>query len=229
MESIYRSQFIYPSNWGTAGIFRVRSAESLPEGALTFGIGGYYYSTNDIPANIAVASGSNHAETIAEELFVGYSPTKQLTLAIMRRNSSTTYGNPQTLISSLGDVNFSGMYSFPLSESFAVAPIVDFLVASDFNQINPDGNTLSLGVGAAASFSFYPATGLPLFVHGNAIYHMPQLNSGGPPTIAPETFYGFSRLQHGDPRSRRGNKNRRLHPFHRDVSDGRGRQLAQLE
>jgi hypothetical protein len=48
-ETLKRSDFIYPSNWGQAGLFRIRSAESLPEGALAFGVGGEFYSISDAP------------------------------------------------------------------------------------------------------------------------------------------------------------------------------------
>src|SRR5690606_778002 len=116
VESQTRSRYIYPSNYGTPGIFRIRSAESLPTHALTFGIGGEYYSVSNAPG---FGYGNRRARTIAESLFVGYAPVDRLTLAIMRRNSSTTFGNPQQLISSLGDLNFSVLYSFPINESMA--------------------------------------------------------------------------------------------------------------
>ena len=67
-DSSFRSHHIYPSNWGQAGIFRVRSAESLPKGALTFGLGGEYYSISNSP----FARGSTNARTIAEHIFIGY-------------------------------------------------------------------------------------------------------------------------------------------------------------
>lgn len=186
VESTYRSQFIYPSNWGHAGVFRVRSAESLPEGTLTFGIGGEFYSVSNAP-NFGTGGG---AETIAESLFVGYSPFKYFTLSAMRRNSSTTFGEPQQLISSLGDINFSAMYSFPVSKSFAIAPVANLLIASNFNNLAPAGTTFSAGAGLAFSVSFNP---LPLFVHANILYHFPQIRTTGPVSVAPETFFNFSR------------------------------------
>ncbi len=189
VESTFRTEHIYPSNWGLAGIFRVRSGESLPEGALTFGIGGEFYAVNDAP-NFGRGT---KAQTIAESLFVGYSPTKNLSLGVMRRNSSTTFGEPSQLISSLGDMNFTASYSFPLSPSFVLAPILDVMVASDFNNLAPAGNTVSGGLGAALSYSLYPGTSLPMFLHANVIYHTPQIRGVSPGTIAPESFFNFSR------------------------------------
>lgn len=186
VESQTRREHIYPSNYGQAGIFRVRSAESLPEGTLTFGIGGEFYAVNNAPIG-----GSAH--TIAESIFVGYSPIENWNLAVMRRSSSTTYGDPAVLISSLGDFNFASSYSFPISQSFALAPIANILIASNFNDLAPAGNTVSAGLGVAGSFSFFPTAGLPLFLHANVLYHMPQIRGGAPVTLAPETYYNFSR------------------------------------
>lgn len=190
VETSHRREHIYPSNWGHAGIFRLRSAESLPEDTLTFGVGGEFYTITDSP----VVSGSSTAKTIAENLFVGYSPVDRWTLALQRRNSSTTFGIPQRLISSLGDLNFSVMYSIPLNDSMAVAPVGNFLIASNFNDLAPAGNTVSAGIGGAFSLSFYPALALPLFLHANLIYHMPQIRGGGLSTVEPETFFQFSRF-----------------------------------
>lgn len=184
-----RLERIYPSNWGQAGIFRVRSAESLPEHALTFGVGGEFYSTTDAPR----FTGTSETKTIAESIFVGYSPVERLSLGVMRRSSSTTYGNPQQLISSLGDLNLSALYSFAVTESLALAPIVNFLVASNFNQLNPTGNTLSGGVGMAATFSFFKSFELPLFIHGNLFYHSPQISTSKTGPLEPEAFFNFSR------------------------------------
>lgn len=187
VEVSTRQEFIYPSNYGTAGIFRVRSAESLPDGALTFGIGGEFYST-------ANPFGVGNANTIAESLFIGYSPTERLTLAVMRRNSSTTFGEPQQLISSLGDINFSGMYAFPVSTLITIAPIFNFLVASNFNDLAPAGSTVSVGGGLASTLSLWQATGVPLYIHGNLIYHMPQIRTSKATTaVEPESFFSFSR------------------------------------
>ena len=190
VESIYRSEHIYPSNWGQAGTFRVRSAESLPEGALTFGVGGEFYSVGTAPD---VGYGSRSATTSAESLFIGYSPVKRLTLGVTRRNSSTTFGAPQQLISSLGDFNFSAMYSFPLSPALVVAPITNFLIASNFNALAPGGNTVSLGVGGALSYSLWPSTGKPIFLHANLLYHMPQIRGVRAAVPQPESFFSFSR------------------------------------
>jgi len=189
VETTHRAERIYPSNWGQAGIFRVRSAESLPEGALTFGVGGEFYSISNSP----VPATAGNANTIAESLFVGYSPVRDLTLSVMRRNSSTTFGNPQELISSLGDVNFSGQYAFPLSPSLVLAPIANFMIASNFNRLSPSGNTFSVGLGGAATYSLYPATGTPLFLHANLLYHMPQIRSASLATVQPEAYFNFSR------------------------------------
>jgi len=190
VSSINRKEHLYPSNWGTVGIFRTRSAESLPSGALSFGIGGEFYSVNNAPD---FGTGKD-ANTIAENLFVGYSPLNNLTLAVVRRNSSTTFGTPKQLISSLGDFNFSAVYSFPINDSFAIAPIGNFLIASNFNSLSPAVSTLSGGLGALATFSLYPSTGLPLFFHLNLLYHMPQIRSGSTGILASETFYEFSRF-----------------------------------
>jgi hypothetical protein len=190
VESIYRSQYIYPSNWGQAGIFRVRSAESLPPGTLTFGIGGEFYTLSNGPD---FGTGGS-AKTIAENLFIGFSPAKRVTLSIMRRSSSTTFGDPAQLISSLGDFNFSGMYSIPLNSSMVLAPIANILVASNFNNLAPAGSTLSAGLGAAFSFSLFPTVGIPLFTHANLIYHMPQIRSNAPLFISQETYFNFSRF-----------------------------------
>lgn len=187
VESTTRKEYIYPSNWGQAGIFRVRSAESLPDGALAFGIGGEFYSVSN-------PFGTGNANTIAENLFVGYAPTDRLTLALMRRNSSTTFGEPAQLISSLGDFNFSGMYSFPITPMFAIAPIANFLVASNFNALAPAGSTLSAGFGLAATLSFWQALNVPLFLHANVLYHTPQIRtSKTTTTVEPEAFFNFSR------------------------------------
>lgn len=187
VESTSRREYMYPSNWGQAGIFRVRSAESLPDGALAFGIGGEFYSVSN-------PFGAGNANTIAENLFVGYSPTDRLTVAVMRRNSSTTFGEPQQLISSLGDFNFSGMYSFPLTPMFAIAPIVNVLVASNFNALAPAGTTVSAGGGLAATMSFWQALNVPLFLHANLLYHMPQIRTSKATTsVEPESFFNFSR------------------------------------
>ncbi len=191
MESIRRSNYIYPSNYGTPGLFRVRSAESLPKGALTFGVGGEFYWIDSAPA----FSGSTTAKTIAESLFIGYSPAEHVTIAVQRRNSSTTFGAPQQLISSLGDFTFSGLYSIQLNQSMAIAPIVDILVASNFNSLSPAGTTLSLGFGGAFTYSMFQALNLPLFLHANLKYHMPQIRTSKPesPFPEPETYFNFSR------------------------------------
>jgi len=194
VESTYRSQFIYPSNWGHAGIFRVRSAESLPPQTLSFGIGGEFYSVSNAPSFPGLATGSQDARTIAESLFVGYAPFEHFTIGVMRKNSSTTFGNPDLLISSLGDMNLSLMYSFPINESMAIAPIGNVLVASNFNSLSPSGNTVSAGLGAAFSFSLFPSTGIPLFLHSNVIYHMPQVRTATTNTLQPEVYFPFSRF-----------------------------------
>ena len=190
VSSIDRNEHLYPSNWGSVGIFRVRSAESLPDGALTFGIGGEFYSINNAPD----FGTGRQANSIAENLFVGYSPTRNLTLAVVRRNSSTTFGVPRQLISSLGDFNFSAVYSFPISDSFAFAPVGNFLIASNFNSLSPAVSTLSGGLGALGTYSLYPSTGLPLFLHANLLFHMPQIRSNSTGLLASETFYEFSRF-----------------------------------
>ena len=190
-ETIKRSDFIYPSNWGQAGIFRVRSAESLPDGALTFGIGGEFYSVDDTPN---FGYGNTSASTIVESLFMGYSPLKDFTISMQRRNSSTTFGNPKRLISSLGDFNFSALYSFILSPSLSLAPVGNFLIASNFNDLAPAGSTLSAGIGLASTLSFYQLSNMPLFIHANVLYHMPQLRTTKTGPLDPEAFFGFSRF-----------------------------------
>ena len=189
-----RSEFIFPSNYGSAGIFRVRSAESLPPGTLTFGLGGEFYTVRNAPD---VAGTGSNANTIAESLFIGLSPTDRFTLAMMRRNSSTTYGVPQQLISSLGDFYFSALYSFPLlGKMLVVAPVANLLVASDFNNLAPAGNTFSAGGGLASTFTLYPLIGIPLFAHANLLYHMPQVRDSADLTtgaVKPETFFAISR------------------------------------
>lgn len=190
VSSSDRKEYIYPSNWGTPGLFRVRSAESFPNGALSFGIGGEFYSINNAP-NFGTGTQAN---TIAENLFVGYAPTDRLTLAVVRRNSSTTFGSPRQLISSLGDFNFSALYSFPINETISVAPLGNFLIASNFNSLSPAVSTLSAGIGATTTVSLYPSTSLPLFFHGNLLYHMPQVRSSSSGLLAAETFYDFSRF-----------------------------------
>jgi outer membrane protein OmpA-like peptidoglycan-associated protein len=190
VETQTRWRQLHPANWGHVGIFRIRSAESLPPKALTFGMGGEFYTTGDVPD---FGVGSRDAETISESLFVGYSFTDRFTLGVMRRNSSTTFGNPQQLISSLGDFNFSGMYSFPIGKISAIAPIANVLIASNFNNLAPAGNTLSAGLGAAFSILLREVTGLPLSAHANLLYHMPQIRDGGNSTLAPEAFFNFSR------------------------------------
>ncbi|MFM8269587.1 MAG: OmpA family protein [Pseudomonadota bacterium] len=190
VSSTDRKEHLYPSNWGSVGIFRTRSAESLPSGALSFGIGGEFYSVSNAPD----FGTGREANSIAENLFVGYSPLTNLTLALVRRNSSTTFGSPKQLISSLGDFNFSAVYSFPINDSFAIAPIGNFLIASNFNSLSPAVSTLSGGLGTLATFSLYPSTGLPLFFHFNLLYHMPQIRSASTGLLASETFYEFSRF-----------------------------------
>lgn len=184
-----RSNELYPSNWGHVGLFRVRSAESLPLYTLAFGIGGEFYSVSNAPT----FSGSSQAKTIAESLFVGFSPAENVTVGITRTNSSTTFGNPQQLISSLGDFNFSGMYSFQIGNNLTVAPIANILIASNFNNLAPSGNTVSAGLGAAATYSLFEATGAPIHLHANFIYHMPQIRTNQGLSLQPETFFPFSR------------------------------------
>lgn len=185
-----RSEAIYPTNWGQAGLFRIRSAESLPEHALTFGIGAEFYAVSNAPD---LGVGNTTAKTIAESIFVGFAPTKHLTLGLQRRSSSTTFGNPQQLISSLGDIHFSALYSFPLSSILAIAPIANFLVASNFNNLAPSGSTLSVGLGAALTMSLFDAVGVPLLFHANALYHIPQIRTNGPPAVSAESYFNFSR------------------------------------
>ncbi len=190
VETLRRSDFIYPSNWGQAGLFRVRSAESLPEGALAFGIGGEFYSISDAPD---FGYGNRKANSIAESLFVGYAPTPKLTLSVQRRNSSTTFGEPQRLISSLGDFNFSALYSFQVGPSLTLSPIANFLIASNFNELAPSGTTLSGGVGVASTFSLFHSSNLPLFLHANLLYHTPQLRTTKIGPLDPEAYFNFSR------------------------------------
>jgi len=190
IETLKRSDFIYPSNWGQAGLFRIRSAESLPEGALAFGIGGEFYSISDAPD---FGYGNRKANTIAESLFVGYAPAPKLTLSVQRRNSSTTFGSPQRLISSLGDFNFSAQYAFELNPSLTLAPIGNFLIASNFNDLAPSGTTISGGLGVASTFSFFQSSDLPLFIHANILYHSPQLRTTKTGPLDPEAYFNFSR------------------------------------
>lgn len=190
VETMRRSDFIYPSNYGQAGLFRLRSAESLPQGALAFGIGGEFYSVSDAPE---FGVGNRKASTIAESLFIGYAPTPKLTFSAQRRNSSTTFGTPQKLISSLGDFNFSGLYSFQVTPSLSLAPIASFLIASNFNELAPSGTTLSGGLGMASTLSFFGTSNLPLFLHGNLFYHTPQLRTTKEGGLDPEAYFNFSR------------------------------------
>ncbi len=190
VEVSRRSDFIYPSNWGQAGLFRIRSAESLPDGALAFGIGGEFYSISDAPD---FGYGSLKANSIAESLFVGYAPTPKLTLSVQRRNSSTTFGNPQKLISSLGDFNFSALYAFEITPSLTLSPIGNFLIASNFNDLAPAGTTLSAGLGVASTLSFFKTSNLPLFIHANLLYHMPQLRTTKVGPLDTEAYFNFSR------------------------------------
>lgn len=189
IETQTRQTQIYPSNWGQAGIFRLRSAESLPEGTLTFGIGGEFYAVSDAPD---FGTGSQ-ARTIAENIFVGYSPVERLTLGLTRRSSSTTFGEPAQLVSSLGDIYFSGTYSIPINRLFAVAPITHILIASNFNNLAPAGNTLSASVGLAGTVSLFDVVGIPLFAHANILYSMPQIRGIAPAGVSQETFFSFSR------------------------------------
>lgn len=191
VDSVERAEILYPSNWGHVGLFRVRSAESLPSGTLTFGLGGEFYTTNNAPN---FGSGGS-ASTIAENLFFGFSPLESLTLGIQRRNSSTTFGNPSQLISSLGDFTFSGLYSVSINSAMAIAPIVNLAVASNFNNLAPAGTTLSAGLGAAFTMNLFPVVGVPFFAHVNAIYNMPQIRTSKLTTaVEPEAFFNFSRF-----------------------------------
>ncbi len=189
-ETSRRWDTLHPSVSGGAGIFRTRSAEGLPPGSFTFGIGGEFYSVNNVP----LTGGGVKAQTIAESLFVGFSPAKDLTLSIMRRGSSTTYGNPSNLVSSLGDFNFSGQYSIPVNDSLTIAPILNVLIASDFNNLSPSGQTMSVGGGLAATYGFDWMAGLPLYLHANLLYHMPQIRGVGPGGITTQNFFKFSRF-----------------------------------
>lgn len=190
IESQRRQQLIYPSNHGQAGVFRVRSGEALPNGSLAFGIGGEFYTVSNAP-NLGTGA---QAETISETLFVGFNPWKRLTIGIGRRNSSTTYGSPQQLASSLGDFNFGTSYSFPVGSMLAISPIFNLQVASDFNNLAPANDTFSAGVGVAATYGLFKSVGLPLFLHANLIYHMPQIRGSAPSTVAQESFFNFSRF-----------------------------------
>lgn len=189
-EELNRVENIYPSNYGLAGVFRVRSAEGLPIKTITFGLGGEFYYVTNAPD---FGTGAT-AKTLAESLFIGFSPLEKFTVAFMRRNSSTTFGEPSQLISSLGDLNFSFQYSFALTEWLSLSPILHLLVASNFNQLTPSGNTLSAGGGFAATANLYKLTGLGLAVHANLLYHMPQIRGGASVNLAPETFFQFSRF-----------------------------------
>lgn len=191
LETETRWRQIYPSNWGHPGIFRVRSAESLPPQTLTFGIGGEFYSIMNGPE---LGLGNTQAKTIAEHLFAGYSFTDRFTFGVVRRNSSTTFGNPQQLISSLGDINFTGQYSFPITSIAALAPYANFLIASNFNRLEPSGNTVSAGIGAAFSILLGHAVGIPLSAHANLAVHSPQIRDSGQAQIQPETYFNFSRF-----------------------------------
>ncbi len=194
-ETLTRSEHLYPSVWGQVGIFRTRSAYSLPQGALTFGIGGELYSVGDAPD--VTSFGPTAATTIAESLFVGYSPLEKLSFFLMRRNSSTTFsvgGGNNQLISSLGDFSFGGSYTFEVSPSLSVAPIANVMVASNFNNLAPSGSTVSGGLGAAATWSLYSATALPIFIHANVLYHSPQIRGASSGTLQPEIFFQFSRF-----------------------------------
>ena len=194
-ETLTRSEHLYPSIWGSVGVFRVRSAYSLPEGALTFGIGGEFYSLGSAP-DVSYGFPTN-ASTIAESLFVGYSPTPNLTFSVVRRNSSTTFSAPATtgtqLISSLGDFVFGGYYAFEVSPKLTVSPLLNFMVASNFNSLSPAGNTLSGGGGMAATYALYQDLNLPIFLHANLIYHSPQMGPAAIAGVQPETFFQISR------------------------------------
>jgi outer membrane protein OmpA-like peptidoglycan-associated protein len=192
-ETSTRADHLYPSIYGGVGIFRLRSAYSLPEGALSFGMGGEFYSVGNAPS---LGGGPVSASTIAESLFVGFAPTKALTLSLMRRNSSTTFssgGGANQLISSLGDFTLGAQYEFELSPSVSLAPIANFMVASNFNSLAPSGYTVSGGVGAALTYNMYAALQAPLFLHANLIYHSPQISSVSAGVLAPEMFFQFSR------------------------------------
>ncbi len=193
-ETQSRASHLYPSIWGQAGIFRVRSAYSLPESAFTFGIGGEFYNVGNAPD---VGYGNpTAAATIAENLFVGYSPLSGLTFSVVRRNSSTTFnggGGANRLISSLGDFTFGVSYALEVSPSLTIAPLANFMVASNFNSLSPSGTTLSGGGGLAVTLGMFHALGVPLFLHGNMLYHSPQITSVAGSTLAPEMFFQFSR------------------------------------
>jgi outer membrane protein OmpA-like peptidoglycan-associated protein len=194
-ETRTRSEHLYPSVWGQVGIFRTRSAYSLPEGALTFGIGGELYSVGDAPD--VTSLGPTAATTIAESLFVGYSPWENISFFLMRRNSSTTFsvgGGSNQLISSLGDFTLGGSYTFEVTPSISIAPIANLMVASNFNNLAPSGSTVSGGLGAAATWSLYSATSLPIFLHANLIYHSPQIRGASSGALQPEIFFQFSRF-----------------------------------
>ncbi|MCB0406048.1 MAG: OmpA family protein [Bdellovibrionales bacterium] len=186
-EETREPRFLHPTNWGEPGTFRVRSAESFPAGTIAFGIGGEFYSVRNAP----IANG--RADTLAESLFVGWAPDDQLTVSVARKGSSTTFGSPSQLVSSLGDFNFSGMYSFELNEYMHLAPIVNILVASNFNSLTPSGTTISVGAGLAYTLGLDWLAGLPLYVHANLLYHMPQIRDPGPAGFTTQNFFDFSR------------------------------------
>jgi hypothetical protein len=52
---------------------------------------------------------------------------------------------------------------------------------------------MSVGVGGAFTYSLFKAMEIPLFLHANAVYHMPHVRGGTPTTIQPESFFRFSR------------------------------------
>jgi outer membrane protein OmpA-like peptidoglycan-associated protein len=192
-ETTTRSEHLYPSIWGQVGVFRVRSGYSLPEGAISFGIGGEFYSVGNAPP---LAGFPVSASTIAESLFLGYAPTQHLTLSVVRRNSSTTFNDgtgTTKLISSLGDFTVGGAYEFELSPSFSLSPLLNIMVASNFNNLAPSGQTVSGGLGAALTYNMYPAWQLPFFLHANLIYHSPQMNTAALASLQPEMFFQFSR------------------------------------
>lgn len=184
-----RLEHLYPSLWGQVGVFRVRSGYSLPKGALSFGIAGEFYALGS--ANLS-GLGTQSATTIAESLFVGYAPMEHLTVSLIRRNSSTTYGTPggaQQLVSSLGDFTLGTSYEFVVSPSLSVAPLVNLMIASGVNSLAP-GSTLSAGLGVGATYSLYARTQLPLFLHAHLLYHSPQMAAGGANT---ELFFNLTR------------------------------------
>jgi hypothetical protein len=118
-----RTQQIHPSIWGQAGLFRLRSAEGLPEGALTFGVGGEFYSVTNGPL---IGGVPNAATTIAESLFVGYSPWKDWNAECSVLQDLDDFRHSRAadeFISSLGDFTFSGAYSARIAESMAITPL----------------------------------------------------------------------------------------------------------